>query len=141
MGIGIILLNQTGGAVAMQCVSRPFVTDPGLAEAMAAYQGALLCKEFGGSRVMLEGDALKVVNDVRKDGPCRGEYGMVVNSLKGCLLQFPEWKVRHVRRQVNNAAHTLARMAVSQIDEQLWLDEFPVWMHEIVLADSGSILM
>lgn len=67
-------------------MSRPYVIDPRLAEAMAVYQGILLGKDLGGTQVIFEGDALAFVNDLRKDGLCRGEYGMVVNNAKACLM-------------------------------------------------------
>jgi len=49
------------------------------------------------------------------------------------------WRVSSVRRGCNNAAHQLARLAVSQELNQIWMYSFPSCISESVTAERGLI--
>jgi hypothetical protein len=61
MGIGIIARDHTGWVLAAVCASRPHVTEPTTAEAIAVWKLADIYSSLGFAKVVLEGDSLEVV--------------------------------------------------------------------------------
>jgi hypothetical protein len=136
IGLGVIVRDSTSMVVAMQCSTRDFLCDSGAAEALGAWTAANLSCTLGLQRIILEGDAQEVVLALCKDGICRGSYGNVLNDAKFLLTHVPEWRVKHVRRSANMAAHRLAKMALVLGENRIWRDDYPSSMREIVIADN-----
>jgi ribonuclease HI len=132
IGLGIVVRDHNGQVVAMQCSTRQFICDPATAEALAAWTAVSLCGSLGLQSVVLEGDACEVVQYLRTDGICRGTYGQIINDAKFLLSHVPEWRVQHVRRTANTAAHRIARLAVVHGENRIWRDEFPICIEEDV---------
>lgn len=61
IGIGLIMRDHGGAAIAMLCETTAYVQDPATAEAIAARRGVEFCAELGIRRVILERDALQIV--------------------------------------------------------------------------------
>jgi hypothetical protein len=61
IGVGMIARDAKGIILASMCTLVPFIIDPTVAEAMAAWKAAVFCRESGFSRVYLESDALEIV--------------------------------------------------------------------------------
>lgn len=95
MGIGIIARDHSGAVLAAVSASRPRVTDPTTAEAIAAWKMAEVCVTLGYSKVILEGDSLEVVNSMQVDGSCWSRYGTMINDAKVLLNSIQEWKFCH----------------------------------------------
>ena len=55
----------------------PFIFNPTVAEAVAAWKAVVFCCEFGPT-LIIEGDALKIVNALQQDNSCRGKYGQLI---------------------------------------------------------------
>jgi hypothetical protein len=77
-----------------------------------------------------------VVLALCKDGICRGSYGNVLNNAKFLLTYVPDWRVKHVRRTANMAAHRLAKMVLVQGENRVWRDDYPSSMRETVIAEN-----
>lgn len=65
------------------------------------------------TKIILEGDALEIVQALRKEGDAWGLYRQVLNDTKYLLQRFQEHCVNHVGREANGAAHNLAKLALS----------------------------
>ena len=53
---------------------------------------------------------------------------------------FSEWKMGHVRREKNEAAHVLAQLAISSFSvDSVWLEGFPECISSIVLQEFPSL--
>jgi hypothetical protein len=63
-----------------------------------------------------------------------GRNGPVLNDIKLLLQNFNDWKVSHVLREANAAAHRLAKLALSSGVEQTWYENFSMVVQEIVNA-------
>ena len=68
MGMGIITRDHEGRVVAAWCATKTDVSDPASAEALAAWNVAVLSHRLGLRKVIAEGDALEVVNALKTDG-------------------------------------------------------------------------
>jgi hypothetical protein len=57
-----------------------------------------------------------------------------VDDVKSLLNMSIRWEANHVKRSANEAAHHLAKLALHSSEKQVWYDERPNCIHEIVLA-------
>jgi hypothetical protein len=82
----------------------------------------------------VKGDALEVVLALGCEVNCGGRYGHLVEDANTLLNQSSKWRVNHVRREANQAAHRLARFE----EVQLWRSNYPECIREIVLQEKVS---
>jgi hypothetical protein len=136
IGVGIIGRDHNGNICLAFTACRRFFTDRTSAEALAAWTLADICVRVGYNDVILEGDALEVVQAMNREEFSCGRYGALINDAKILLQQVQHWKVRHVKRAANAAAHRLAKLAFSFSEERLWIKDFPLCVREIVIAES-----
>jgi ribonuclease HI len=135
MGMGIIARDHEGYVLASMCSIKQFIVDPAVAEAYAALKAVEFCCDLGLWNILLEGDALEIVNALLLDDPSWSRYGHLIDDTKLLLQRFCSWEVQHVKRGANMAAHSLAKGALRQSLEQIWLEDSPVFIHDIVCAE------
>jgi hypothetical protein len=138
IGMGILARDHDGQVIAAMCSSKPFLLDPVSAEAFAAWRMAGFCGSLGARHIVVEGDALEIVHALRKDSACWGRYGNLVDDAKNLLNSIDKWEVQHVKRSGNEAAHRLAKLALSIREEEFWRLECPPCIQDLVLAESGN---
>ncbi len=71
--------------MAAQAKLVPFLTNPTIVEALAAWEAVRFYLDNGLERVVLEGDALVVVNALSQFTACWSSYGHLIDDTK--LLQ------------------------------------------------------
>jgi hypothetical protein len=138
MGMGIAIRDYRGKLLVAYCATREFITDPATAEALTAWQAAQLSHRLGLQNIVLEGDALEVVNVLRTEETWLGRYGHILQDAKHMLSQCREWQVNHVHRQGNAVAHGLAKLALNIQQEVVWTDNFPLCIWDLVNTEQGS---
>jgi hypothetical protein len=69
MGVGIIFKDSIGEVLVTLLASKEYIIEHDIAEAMAALRAVRLCCELGFYKVVLEVDALQVVQALSKE--CR----------------------------------------------------------------------
>lgn len=121
MSVGVVIRDDLGRVVAAQSKVIPLITDPTSAEAVAAWHAVLLGREVGGVRLLLEGDSAEVVSALNGEDPCHRMYGQLIEDIKSYFAHFSSVKVRHVQREANKAAHILAKCAISQLLDKVWV--------------------
>ena len=112
--------------------------DPCAAEAWAGVKAIRWGLELGLSAVQVEGDAKNVVEAINSAGKNWSKIGHIVEDMQQLLRNFTQWKVDVVSRDANNAAHTLAKLAVSQGVNRLWMGVIPECIRQIVLAEQSA---
>ncbi|KAF5447347.1 hypothetical protein F2P56_032905 [Juglans regia] len=125
VGIGIIVRNHTGSVVATSRLNRPLYPDPALAEAIGALEAARLCHHLGLTNIILEGDALQVIQAINSRSENWSSTGMIMEDVKGQLSTFESWSAIHIRREGNKAAHELAKNALVTSTSSLDVDCIP----------------
>ncbi|XP_041000308.1 uncharacterized protein LOC121246267 [Juglans microcarpa x Juglans regia] len=78
MGVGVVVRNLEGCVIA---TSRSLFPDTKLDEAVAALRAVLYCKQLGISRLLIEGDALNVVNDLNKETMDWSTAGLIIQDI------------------------------------------------------------
>ena len=109
------------------------------AEALAALRVVVFAKELSIFKIIVEGDCLKVVQALKAREHCNTLYGNVIEDarLQGASLQVCHFQ--HVRRKGNKLAHALARIAVSSVDFDVWVEELPSDLEDVFLFDFSAL--
>lgn len=135
MGVGVIIRDAEGLVLASLCSTLPSITNPTIAEAIAAWKAAELCHAMGLQRVILEGDALTIVQGLQQETPSWCQYGLLLEDTRSILHSLPFWKVTHVCREANGVAHGLAQAALHQSLDCIWYNSYPESIQSLVLAE------
>ena len=91
-GIGVIARDNNGEVVGVLQASIRGITDPNVIEAYAAAKAILFGQQMGFTRIILEGDALMVINKILQTSPSLSNNGNLVDDVKG--LMNPTYKTR-----------------------------------------------
>lgn len=66
MRVGVIARDEQGFVVASKCTIVTFITDPTIVEVVAIWKTAEFCRDLQSTWVIMEGDALKIVQALRQ---------------------------------------------------------------------------
>jgi ribonuclease HI len=135
MGMGIIARDHHGEVKASMCDVIPYIRDPSVAEAIAARRAVQFAHNMGVQLIELEGDAREIILALGSSAEVDSSVGNLVLEARRMLETFPSWRVSHVRRDGNRAAHLLAKFAISQQSQHVWFNLCPSWLLNVVIAD------
>jgi hypothetical protein len=96
---------------------------PKMVETMAAYYAVQFCREVGFFDVILEGDASQVVQEINQNSPNYTTAGHFIESIQHDIIFFRATKFVQVLRICNKVTHELAREAIRNKVECVWLEE------------------
>jgi ribonuclease HI len=100
-------------------------------EALAALQAVEFSRDLGLQDVLFEGDSLQVVNMILEPGESWCHYGQIGADIKLLMSSFRSCEIKHVRRTQNRAAHGLAKEAVREVIDRVWMEEIPSCIFDI----------
>lgn len=138
--MGVIARDSEGKVLASLCSVQRYKLDPAIAEAYGARQAAEFGRFLGLQSVILEGDDLKIIVELGKNDDGAGKYSNFIVEGRRLLMGFMSWDVRHVRREGNKVAHTLAKFVVSHQQNQFWFESYSTCLlglvnSELILSD------
>jgi hypothetical protein len=64
-----------------------------------------------------------------------------VDDAQVVLGMHQSWMVSHVKREANSAAHHLAKFALLCPTEQIWMEEIPKCIYDIVLLEQFPLVV
>jgi hypothetical protein len=99
-------------------------------------EGDYLLSGFGLFTSGFWGGCLQVVQSLNHEQPW-GRYAQFLDDVRAVLQGSPFYAVQFVLRDANKVAHALAKLAISQSVDYMWLDECPSSIHHLVYADHG----
>jgi hypothetical protein len=62
-------------------------------------------------------------------------FGHLIDGVKQCLTGFIRWQVKHVYCKANRAAHELAKLAIQQVNDNVWIEECPSCIEDMHFID------
>jgi hypothetical protein len=65
----------------------------------------------------------------------------LIENAKMLLKCLRLWSVRHVKRDKNMTGHRLAKMAIHQSMKQIWMEDYPVSIHDIIFAEKVMLII
>merc|ERR1712100_259600 len=84
------------------------------------------------SKIILEGDALQVVQALKKPGRNWCRYGHIIEETREILQSLQTWRTTHVRREFNGAAHQFAKEALLRTGEHILIGEVSPCISDII---------
>ncbi|XP_042980109.1 uncharacterized protein LOC122310294 [Carya illinoinensis] len=121
IGIGLVARDHEGTVLVTKKLSISTITEPILVEALGAFHAATLAKELGLNSIILEGDALQIVNGINLQAKRWDRVGMILLDNKVLLSSLNQWKVVFVRRSGNQVAHELAKESLELAENSIEL--------------------
>jgi len=127
--------------VAALAKTIPFIVDHIVAE----WQAMQFCYELGYRGAIFKGDSLIVVLALRQVSTCWQGFRQLLEDIKIKLNSlsfffFFFFFFLHFRRDANQAAHRLAKVALSQSLDQVWIEGCSSFIQSIVLVEQDLSL-
>ncbi|KAE8803228.1 non-ltr retroelement reverse transcriptase [Hordeum vulgare] len=109
MAMGAIFRDHSGRCLA--AASEPLIgfTSPEIAEALALRRAVTIADAKGFERVIFASDCLSLIQRLQSSKPDRSMVGSVMMDIKHMVSSFSSATFRHVRRNLNEATHLMAR--------------------------------
>lgn len=120
--MGVIVRDSKGLVIAVMSKTVEGFPAPVIAVAMGALQAAEFSIDLGIRYVILEGDSLQVIQAINGKGDQWIPYGQIVADLQMVFSSFRIWEAIHTKGDANGAAHRLAKIAVQEFREKIWMD-------------------
>jgi ribonuclease HI len=137
IGVEIVARDEHGNFLGARAITKKIVTTRNVAEAMAALEAILFCKQTGFFNVLLEGDAKQVVNDVNHGSLNLLTTGHFIEGIISEMQGFRSATLVYVDREANNVAHCLAKEASNKVVDLVWFEDIPHCILHALLGDSS----
>ena len=96
--------------------------------------------DIGLLHVEVEGDSLTIINALKEQDLCLASYGDIIMDIHQLAGSFHCVKFCHVRREGNNAAHTMARKVLDlHSDFLVWLEDVPDFLEHVIQAEFPQV--
>ncbi|KAB2605937.1 S ribonuclease [Pyrus ussuriensis x Pyrus communis] len=124
-GVGVVVRDEKGDFVAATALQFRGISSAILAEIMAARAAVLFARNMGVSQMVVQEDAMMVINALQNDkvALCNGMFGNVLLDARQMLQSFQNWKATFGRRETNKVAHRLARLGLTLGTRISWFEE------------------
>jgi ribonuclease HI len=132
LGLGVIARDCMGYVLGAKRLSKHMFIDAHPAELMAASYAVSFCLEAGFFHVIFEGDALNVIREVNSNPPYSSKDDHFIEGIKQEVLKLNSYSFVHVPKALNEAAYTLAKSAAFNFCDDVWLEEVPLCIVDIV---------
>ena len=138
-GIGVIVRDSNGQAIASLSEQTSLPFSPEIAEAMAAARAISFVQDLGFTSFILEGDSVNVINTLNSDEKSLSNYGHVLGSAKSMLVASSCVSFSHVCCAGNCVAHNLAKHVRHVKGFIVWIENIPPHLNSVFLAMANFI--
>ena len=97
-----------------------------------------LALETGLNKGVLEGDSLILMNTLKSNSHSLARFDHIINDIQYSAFQFSIISFSHVRRHCNTVVHSIARRAISFSSLQVWMENVPPEITNVLQADFHS---
>jgi ribonuclease HI len=138
MGVGVVIQDDKGDVVGALSKIVPYIVDPLTAETMAVWHAARWACEMDFQNVIMEGDSPNVIQELQKQDSIGSVCGQLIMDTKTILSRLVSVSFQHVKMDANKVAHCLAKFALSQMLDKVWVEDCPPIIQPIVFAEQGE---
>ncbi|XP_059456541.1 uncharacterized protein LOC132186577 [Corylus avellana] len=135
MGFGLIMRDHEGQVIVAKNIMRLGTWKPAVAEVLAVYFGVISGQVQRVQQLIVEGVAKQITDAIQDEGQNHSLLGRLIDDVRLGLNAIPKLKVEHVNREANKVAHRLAKLALTQANDIVWLEEGPLCIRDIVLTE------
>ncbi|XP_074267203.1 uncharacterized protein LOC141590513 [Silene latifolia] len=111
-----------------------------MAEAEAILVGIKEARRTGCSRIIVEGDCLSVIEELRSRKRGRQDVFLVYDDIFLLCNSFESVVFSFVRRDYNRVAHALAHVNPWSLDRREWSNALPPYIDNIACRDLIEIV-
>ena len=130
-GLGVVVRDSVGLVMAALSQRVRLPGSANVVEALAARRAICFAQELSLHNVVIEGDSLKVIEAIIDTRPVQTLYGHIIDEIRLLSSSFI-CNFLHVNRKGNKLAHALARRAVLSVDTDVWIEELPRDLENVV---------
>jgi hypothetical protein len=112
MGAGVLIRNHLGDFLRACREHMDVFPEPEYAEALALRRAVSLAREEGYDRVTFASDCLSLIQRLNSSVLDRSSVGILVAEVKHMTKSFSSVSFCHVKRNLNEAAHILAKTSL-----------------------------
>jgi hypothetical protein len=110
-------------------------------EALACMEGMRLATDWLRQPTMVESDCLGLIKEIRSGEDSRASWVGSIAEIKALSQLLLECSFRHVRRDANQVAHELARLAMRRKQSRVKCFSFPPEISRVVQKDGQNYVM
>jgi ribonuclease HI len=118
IGIGIVARDHNGDFMGARAITKLAMGALKVAEAMAALEAVLFCKEVGFFDVILKRDAKQIMDEVNAAGPNLSIAGQFVEGIQAEIHGLRQALMVHVGRDSNKVAPALSKKLLLRL--KIW---------------------
>jgi ribonuclease HI len=134
-GLAAVIRDDQGFVSAASCWCLPILPDSDVAEAMAMLKGLKFAKELLFLNIQAESDSSNVIMAIKDKHLVSVYLETLVEDCVKLKSSFDFITFTHVRRVANQAAHYLAKFALSSNSDFVWVGETPSCIAAVVSFD------
>lgn len=138
-GLGGIFKDSEGEILASICSFKHLIHRPELVKALALRRIMKLSLELGFSYVVFEGDCQWLINLVNSNFESLSDLRLVLYDIQQLLNQHPLQSIKFIYREANKVANNLAKWAIHNDNELLWIEDCLSNVMSLVLFDKFCI--
>lgn len=94
-----------------------------------------ICWDLNLSNILFDGDCQVIVKAVNRSKTSDDELNLIVHDTRFMLHRASGWQVRFVYRESNGVAHSLAKLVLSCIGDQISMEDCPNPVLNMVLGE------
>ena len=134
--IGVVIRDSRGFLIAASNKILPASFSAEITESLALQEGVLLASDLGISHVLVESDALSVIQAI-SSCDLGGDQGHIIQNIKDISSSFSWCSFQHLKRSGNRAAHEVARAACFSGVSWVWIGMCPSFVRHVILEECG----
>lgn len=135
-GIGVVIRDDKGKLLVACSKQIPAGINAHHIKALTTMEAFRLALDTGFQHVLLEGDALMIVQAIKNPNTNLSSVGHILEGIKSLCGSFASCFILHVRREGNGVAHRLAKDAYLVDSHRIWMEDGLVWIHPLLSFDS-----
>ncbi|XP_055961886.1 uncharacterized protein LOC126682770 [Mercurialis annua] len=138
MGLGAAIRDEDGQVLVSAANRIPSVQDIIQGEAQAILFGLHLAQDCSLRNVMVEGDALVVINHLNQDHKDLYLQGLIFEDIKHLVASFDSVSFCYSRRSNNQCAHGLAKWALNLDEARVIMEDVSSHIWPCILQDVSA---
>ncbi|XP_041004068.1 uncharacterized protein LOC121249423 [Juglans microcarpa x Juglans regia] len=136
MGDGVVIRDSNSSVQAVLTFYKDHISSALQTKRMALLRAMELCSELGFNQICFEGDAKLVVDAVNTKQVDNSWLGQLTEDIQQIIKYNQACCLNFAYRSENKAAYTVAKLAIRNDKETIWLEEGPLEVLNIVQGDS-----
>ncbi|XP_071939482.1 uncharacterized protein [Coffea arabica] len=138
---GIVARNWYGKLIGTWAIPTTSCSSAQQEEAMAIRRSKMvIARQMGWRNAVFESDCKQVVDKLNTNEE-EASIATILLDIRKLKEDFDECCFSFTKRRNNSVSHHVAKFAISLIDIAQWKYDFPIWLLELVQADSVEQLL